>query len=353
MSTSAYLRLIGLAAIWGASFLFMRVAAPVLGAVPTAFFRVILAGLGLFVLLLVLSVKLDFHGKFKQVLLLGVINSGLPALMYTLAALVLPAGYSAIFNATTPLMGTLIGALFFAERMTLNKGLGVFLGLFGVAVLTRTGPLAFSLELLWGALACLLATTCYGFAGFLARRWLDQQGGLDSRLSAFGSMLGASLFLLPLFAWTLWQQPPASWGGLNVWLSLLGLGLLCTALAYVLYFQLLSDIGPLKSMAVTFLIPPFGVFWGVLLLDEPLSWAYLYGGAENGQQGRGRGCGHRRGHRDECASVMGPAGAARCIRLHRRDMRVRPPGAHGLVSASTTPIQPVKLLTRCSMHIRH
>ena len=92
-------------------------------------------------------------------------------------------------------------------------------------------------------------------------------------------MLGASLFLLPLFAWTLWQQPPASWGGLNVWLSLLGLGLLCTALAYVLYFQLLSDIGPLKSMAVTFLIPPFGVFWGVLLLDEPLSWAYLYGGA--------------------------------------------------------------------------
>ena len=178
MSTSAYLRLIGLAAIWGASFLFMRVAAPVLGAVPTAFFRVILAGLGLFALLLVLSVKLDFHGKFKQVLLLGVINSGLPALMYTLAALVLPAGYSAIFNATTPLMGTLIGALFFAERMTLNKGLGVFLGLFGVAVLTRTGPLAFSLELLWGALACLLATTCYGFAGFLARRWLDQQGGL-------------------------------------------------------------------------------------------------------------------------------------------------------------------------------
>ena len=102
MPTSAYLRLIGLAAIWGASFLFMRVAAPVLGAVPTAFFRVILAGLGLFALLLVLSVKLDFHGKFKQVLLLGVINSGVPALMYTLAALVLPAGYSAIFNATTP-----------------------------------------------------------------------------------------------------------------------------------------------------------------------------------------------------------------------------------------------------------
>lgn len=176
-------------------------------------------------------------------------------------------------------MGALIGTLFFAEVMTFNKGLGVFLGLLGVALLTRTGPLAFSLELLWGALACLLATACYGFAGFLARRWLDQQGGLDSRLATFGSMLGATLLLLPLFAYSVATQPPASWGGLNVWLALLGLGLGCTAFAYVLYFQLLSAIGPLKSMAVTFLIPPFGVLWGVLLLDEPLSWAYLYGGA--------------------------------------------------------------------------
>lgn len=279
MTTSAYLRLIGLAAIWGASFLFMRIIAPTLGAVPTAFFRVLLAGLGLLAILLIVRVPLDFRGKLKQTLLLGLINSGIPTTMYTLAALVLPAGYSAIFNATTPLMGVLVGTLFFSERMSVSKGCGVFLGLFGVALLTRTGPLAFNLELLWGALACLLATTCYGFAGFLARRWLDQQGGLDSRLSAFGSMLGATLFLLPLFVLSLLHQPPASWGGANVWLSLLGLGLVCTAFAYVLYFQLLSDIGPLKSMAVTFLIPPFGVLWGVLLLDEPLSWAYLYGGA--------------------------------------------------------------------------
>ena len=92
-------------------------------------------------------------------------------------------------------------------------------------------------------------------------------------------MLGASLLLTPIFLWSLWSQPPASWGGSREWLALLGLGLLCTAFAYVLYFQLLSRAGPLKAMAVTFLIPPFGVLWGVLLLDEPLSWAYLYGGA--------------------------------------------------------------------------
>lgn len=272
------LYLLVLAAIWGASFLFMRIIAPEIGTLPTAFFRVSIAAAGLLVILALLRVRWDFQGKFKTVLLLGVINSGIPATMYSVAAQVLPAGYSAIFNATTPLMGVLIGGLFFHERLTPSKIAGVCLGLFGVGILTRAGPVAFDLELLMGALACLLATTCYGFAGFLARRWLDQQGGLDSRLSALGSMLGATLFLLPWFGWNAISHPPASWGGWNVWLSLLSLGLLCTAFAYILYFRLLTSIGPVKSMTVTFMIPPFGVLWGALLLDEPLSMAHLYGG---------------------------------------------------------------------------
>ncbi len=278
MRLADLVRLLSLAAIWGASFLFMRVIAPVLGSMPTAFFRASLGAVGLLVVLLVMRVGWDFRGKLKQCLVLGVINAGLPSVMYCLAALVLPAGYSAIFNATTPMMGVLIGMLFFAEALTLSKAAGVALGLFGVAVLTRTGPMELDLPLLLGALACLVATTCYGFAGFLARRWIGQQGGLDNRLTAFSSLCGASLFLLPLFLGSLALQPPASWGGPAVWASMAGLGLLCTALAYVLYFRLLSDVGPVKASTTTFLIPPFGVLWGALLLDEPLSWAYLYGG---------------------------------------------------------------------------
>lgn len=271
-------RLLLLAAIWGASFLFMRIAAPVLGSMPTAFLRASLGMLGLLALLLVLRLSWDFRGKLKACLVLGVINAGLPSAMYCLAALVLPAGYSAIFNATTPMMGVLIGMLFFAEALTLSKAAGVAIGLFGVAVLTRTGPVEFDLELLLGAGACLVATTCYGFAGFLTRRWIGQQGGLDNRLTAFASLCGASLFLLPFFLGSLVLQPPTSWGGLEVWLSLAGLGFVCTAFAYVLYFRLLADIGPIKASTTTFLIPPFGVLWGALLLGEPLSWAYLYGG---------------------------------------------------------------------------
>lgn len=272
------LRLLSLAAIWGASFLFMRIIAPVIGTIPTAFFRVSIAFVGLVVILALMRIDWNFRGKLKVAMGLGLINSGIPATFYSLAAQTLPAGYSAIFNATTPLMGVLIGGLFFSEQLTVAKVSGVFLGLLGVGILTRAGPVAFDLQLLMGALACLMATTCYGFAGFLTRRWLDHQGGLDSRLSALGSMFGATVFLLPLFGYSVISQPPASWGGWSVWLSLLGLGLVCTALAYILYFRLLSSIGPVKSMTVTFLIPPFGVLWGALLLDEPLGMAHLYGG---------------------------------------------------------------------------
>ncbi|MEJ3590255.1 EamA family transporter, partial [Pseudomonas bubulae] len=106
------LRMLSLAGIWGASFLFMRIIAPVLGTIPTAFFRVSIAATGLVVILALMRVRWDFGGKLKVILILGVINSGVPATLYSVAAQVLPAGYSSIFNATTPLMGVLIGGLF-------------------------------------------------------------------------------------------------------------------------------------------------------------------------------------------------------------------------------------------------
>ena len=272
-------RLLALAAIWGASFLFLRIIAPVLGTFPTAFFRVLLATAGLLVILLLLRTRWDFRGKLGLCLMLGVINSGIPFALYSVAAQLVPAGYSAIFNATTPMMGVLIGALFFAEELTLAKIVGVFSGLGGVALLMRIGPVPFDTELLLGALACLGATACYGFGGFLPRRWINQGEGLDSEVVAFGSQLGAALCLLPLFGLSLLNAPPVNWGDSTVWLSPLGLGLVCTAFAYILYFRLLADIGPVKTLTVTFLIPPFGVLWGVIFLDEPLSWAYVQGGA--------------------------------------------------------------------------
>lgn len=278
MRTSDFMRLLLLSAIWGASFLFMRMIAPTLGALPTAFFRVLLGAVGLGLTLAALHLRWNFKEKFRATLVLGVINSGIPFLMYSMAARILPAGYSAILNATTPLMGVVLGALFFSEKLTRNRVAGVLLGFAGVALLVDTGPVTATHHVLLGAGACLIATACYGAAGFLTKRWISERGGLDSKLVAFGSQVGATLCLLPVFAYSAAINPPASWGGGELWAAIGALGLICTAFAYILYFKLIADIGPIKSLTVTFLIPPFGVLWGFLFLNEPLSWGYLFSG---------------------------------------------------------------------------
>ncbi|WP_244788445.1 DMT family transporter [Cupriavidus pauculus] len=270
-------RLLSLSAIWGASFLFIRIAAPVLGPLPTAFFRVLIGALTLAACLPMMGLKWNIQGKWRPVIVLGIINSGIPFVMYSVAALWLPAGYSAIFNAMTPLMGVVIGSLFFAEKLTRAKAAGVLIGLAGVFVLTRTGPVVFSHEVMLGALACLVATSCYGLAGFLTRRWITARGGLDNRLVAGGSLVGATLFLLPFSVAALLRDNTLPAADLGVWGAMVGVGMFCTAIAYVLYFRLIADLGPVKSLTVTFLIPPFGIVWGWMFLGETLSWAHAAG----------------------------------------------------------------------------
>ncbi|MDX7798080.1 DMT family transporter [Aeromonas caviae] len=279
MRPSDYGRLLALAAIWGASFLFMRIAAPAFGSVNTTFLRVFFALVGLAAMLLLLRTPMQFQGKLKSIMVLGIINSGVPFLMYAVAALWLPAGYSAILNATTPLMGAFIGFSFFHETLTLRKWAGVMLGLVGIGLITTTGEVDLSGQLAIGVLACLIATACYGCAGFLTRRWVTERGGLDAKLVAFGSQIGAVLFLLPFFGYTLATGPAVDWAQPGVWASVLAVGFLCTAFAYLLYFKLIADIGPLRSLTVTFLIPPFGILWGYLVLGETLTGGFVFGGA--------------------------------------------------------------------------
>ncbi len=256
----------------------MRIIAPVFGAVPAAFSRVLLAALGLAAILAILKLRFQFNGRLKSAMALGVINSGIPFLMYCIAARLLPAGYSAIFNALTPLMGVLIGLSFFGERPSPVNVAGVLLGIAGVTVLTATGPIEFGPMVVVGAVVCLIATCCYGASGFLTKRWVTDRGPLDARLVALGSQIGATVFLLPFFIGDLALVPHTSNGTPTVWLAMLLLGLVCTAWAYVLYFQLIANIGPVRSLTVTFLVPPFGVVWGALFLGETLSWAHAAGG---------------------------------------------------------------------------
>ncbi len=276
--------MLALPAIWGASFLFMRIAVPQLGALNTAFLRVLFSSIGLLAILLLLRTRWRFQGKLHIALLLGTLNAGLPFLLFSIAARSLPAAYLAVLNATAPLMGALFGALFFSEKMERRQILGLLLGLAGVGILTKVGPVAMHGPQVWALAACLLATSCYGVSGFLTKRLINDRGGLDSKLLAFGSQLGATALLLPFFAIQLTDASnPLRDHAVSIapgtWFALLGLGLMCSALAYILFFRLIADIGPVKSLTVTFLIPVFGMLWGKLFLDEPLSWAYAGGGA--------------------------------------------------------------------------
>jgi drug/metabolite transporter (DMT)-like permease len=278
MRPSDLFRLLLLSAIWGSSFLLMRIVVPQLGIVPTTFYRELFGASGLVIVLFVLRIGWDFKGKFGLAMLLGILNSAVPFLLYSFAAQVLPSWYSAIINATTPLMGVVIGAFFFSERPTAMKAFGVVVGLIGVGILTQTGPVQFSLAKLLGVGACLVAVSFYGLSGFLTQKWISDRGGLDSRLVAFGSQFGATVLLIPFFFYSTVSQSLSMPANSGIWLALLGLGFGCSTLAYILYFRLIADIGPVRSMSVTFLVPLFGVIFGALFLDETLSLAHVFGG---------------------------------------------------------------------------
>lgn len=281
MPLPSLLRLVALAALWGGSFLFMRIVSPVLGPAPTAFGRVAIAalGLGAVVLAVLPAERRRFRGRFGRVLLLGALNSGTPFLLFAFAVGTLTAGHAAILNATAPLAGVAIGAAAFGERAGPAKLAGIGLGLAGVVVLTGAGTVTPTFAVWLAVAASLGATSAYGLAGFLARRWLQPKGALPDVLVAFGSQVGAALFVAPWLAVAAVRAPvePATLGA-GVVGALLALGLGCTALAYVLYFRLLADVGPIRSLAVTFLVPLFGVLWGRLFLGEPLGWAHAAGG---------------------------------------------------------------------------
>ena len=270
MRSADLLRLISLAAIWGASFLFMRVLAPVVGVLWSAEVRVGLAGAALLAMMLVTGRAMNFRENWKSFLILGTINSALPFALYSYAALSIPAGYSAIVNATSPLWGAVMGAAFLGERLTLRKMAGMAIGVLGVAFLVRLGPVEFNSKLVLAVLACVGATLCYAVVGIYTKKKLT---GLTSMQMATGSQVGAAFVLLPFL-----PLAPVQ-GEITATIAMVGvaLALLCSAVAYLIYFRLMADLGPTKALTVTFLIPLFALLWGYLFLNEHITMNTVIG----------------------------------------------------------------------------
>ena len=266
------LRLAALAIIWSASFVFIRVLAPVLGPMWVATTRLLLGGAALTLGFVVLRRHLDAGTHWRAYLLIGLLNSAVPFVLYAYAALALPASYLVILNAVLPLFGAVAAATWLDEPLDARKLAGLSAGVGGVMLVSRAGPVAPDATFALAVAASLAAVACYALAGV----WLKRRGAALRPIAVAGwSQLLGGLALLPLAAFT----PIHGTLGATIVVNVLLLALLCSALAYVLYFRLIADVGPTRAMTVTFLMPAFGMLWGRLFLDETITLSMLAGAA--------------------------------------------------------------------------
>ncbi|MFJ3045955.1 DMT family transporter [Herbaspirillum chlorophenolicum] len=272
MSSSNIARLFLLAAIWGTSFMLMRIAAPVLGPMLTTFGRASLATLALLAFARSRGVPLQWRRNWQPYLVIGIANTALPFSLFAWSALYIPSSYMATMNSLAPVFTALFGFLLLGERLTAVRMASFVLGLFGVGVLVGVGPMRVDAMVILAVLASMGAALSYGFAATFTRM---RGGGISPIAIAAGSQFTASLCLLPL---ALPSLPHALQAGTPAsLLAVLVLGVVCTGLAYALFFQLISTEGATRAITVTFLIPVFASLWAWLLLDEPVTTGTVAG----------------------------------------------------------------------------
>ena len=261
-----------LAAIWGAGFMFIRMAAPAFGSMPMAFVRVLIGALGLGVLGLILRKQRLTGEQLKWSLAIGLLSPAIPFALFAYALQTLPAGYGSVLNATVPFWGVAIGALYFKETIAPAKLMALCVAVIGLAIMLGLGTVAVNAASIKAALACVLANLIYSLAGYFSKYKL---AGADSFGQSLGALVGSSLVLLPFALW-LW---PSAMPSVGDWAAVTVLGVFCSALAYVMYFWLIANAGVIYSMSVTLLIPVFGVLAGAVFLGERLTLLSALGGA--------------------------------------------------------------------------
>jgi len=271
MSTANLFRLILLAAIWGGSFLFMRIAAPVLGAAVLIEFRVLSAAVFLAVIGVFLKKSLHWREHWKHYFILGLFNSALPFLLFAFAARTLSASLLAVLNATTPLWGTLIGAVWTRHMVSAKVLLGLVLGACGVTLLVGFDHISSKPGAGIAIAAVLFASFNYGVASNYAK----QAKTVEPFANAHGSMWTSTLLVMPALAFFPMQGEPT----IGIAGAVLALGILCSGVAYLIYFRLIQDVGPSSALTVTFLSPLFGILWGMLFLNETVGWYTFVGAA--------------------------------------------------------------------------
>lgn len=267
MRTRDALLMLLLGALWGGAFPLLRVASPLFGAIPLSAIRV---GVASAVLLVLAKDRALLRRRPLALLGLGIVNTAVPFSLFAFATQSVTSGLAALLNATTPMFGALVAYLWLGEKLSRSRILGIVISFAGIAWLVWGGVGVHGERPLLGIAAGLAGAALYGFAASYARRYLSDG---DATTIAAGGVIGASLVLAAPAA-MLWPATPPP---MHAWLAAIALGLLCTALAYRIYFHLLRTVGAGRSVAVTFLFPAFGMLWGALFLGESITARLLTG----------------------------------------------------------------------------
>ena len=251
----------------------MRFSAIEFGAMATAAGRVAIAAAFLLPIVLIKKLLPELKQHWKKIFFMGIFNSAIPFACFAFALLSITTGLSAILNATVPMFGALVAWIWLKDKPALSRVVGIAIGFTGIALLAwdkaTFRPDASGMAPGWAVLACLLACLCYGIAASFTKKYM---AGINPMVTAAGSQIGATLGLALPAVW-LWPAKPPS---ITAWVSLLVLGVACTGIAYILYFRLIEKAGPQRTLTVTFLIPVFAVFYGVLFLREGVTpWMLL------------------------------------------------------------------------------
>jgi len=281
MKPQNFIQLLVLAALWGASFLFIRVGVSEFSATPLATLRIAIGA----ACLLGMLIFRHFHKRTLRetfgvlgsraipLTVVGILNSAAPFCLFAYAELTLSAGATSIFNATTPMWSALIAVFWLKDRLSALRLTGLALGFIGVLIIVWD-QIATPAHSLWQAtlaiLAAIGASLLYGVAANYTKRYLR---GVDALTLAAGSMSGATVVLLP-FAVATWPAAPVS---LQAWGAIIALGIACTGIGFAMYFHLLNIVGPVQATTVTFVVPIFGMLWGALFLDEHVSSTMVEG----------------------------------------------------------------------------
>ncbi len=271
MSVQNFLKLLLLAAIWGSSFLFTRIAAPEWGPIWLIELRVLIAGLTLLPLIFKLGLWPQIQQYWRALFILGMLNSALPFCLLAFASLSLSAGFTAILNATTPLFGLWIVIIWLQETLSMPRLVGFAIGFVGVVLLVGWQEMPLTLSKGIAITAGLLAALLYA----IVAPYIQQQfSGVSALVVTAGSQLSAAVSLFPVLPFSIPSQIPS----VKAILSVIALALLSSVLAQMLYFHLIKVMGPSKTLTVAYLVPIFAMLWGALVLREAVTISMVLGG---------------------------------------------------------------------------